>query len=194
MVADWLIPTIGVVSLILRIWLCEFYLKEELGYRRRYISRILAIYFSITMIYNFRNPVFNIICIWSIPFLIFALLGWDTRFFIRWRNDKVEAWRGKRGWMLFERITLHIPMLIVSLYLCIIDFTGFLLPPNSIIETTFNGNPFFVLSFASILLYGSYLIFDSRFADRHGWPVGLRLLLLGNIPLVLIWIFVYILI
>lgn len=188
---NWIISTIGIISLIFRLWLCEFYLKEELGYRRRYFSRILALFFSVTMIYGFRNPVFNIISVWSIPFLVFAIFGWDTRFFKRWKADKVEEWRGKRGWMLFERITLHIPMLIVTLYLCIVDFEGFLLPANSIIDTTFNGNPIFVLLFATVIVYTVYMLFDSRYVDRHGWPIGLRLAQIAILPWAVVYILVY---
>ncbi|MBD3350759.1 MAG: hypothetical protein GF364_04650 [Candidatus Lokiarchaeota archaeon] len=130
--------------------------------------------------------VFNIICIWSIPFLIFATVGWDTRFLKQWKKNEIESWKAVRYSLLLERITLHLPMLVVSLWLCIENFNGFLTGYTTI-ENGFQAVIYLI--FATIIVYTPYLVLDVRFSEKRGWPIGKNLALLAIIP----WSLVYLL-
>lgn len=173
-------PLIGVLTLAFRIWITEGKLKKVLDFRRRYFSRVLALFYAITWIYNNKNMAFNLICFWSISFLLFAIFGWDIKFFKQWKANQVEEWKNYRTTLLIERITLHIPQLIFTLYMCFQDFWGFLYGFNiyrDIMDVIVN------LMYMTILLYASYMIFDVRYSEKHGWPIGKKLLYIANLPL-----------
>ncbi|MHA1474911.1 MAG: hypothetical protein ACTSRX_07985 [Promethearchaeota archaeon] len=100
---------IGVLFLIFRIWLTEFKLKDELQFRRHYLSRFLNYYYCFALISSFTWDLFNFILISETIPLIIALIGWDIPFFIKFK--KQNYWKKNKVWLIIERATLHPPMI-----------------------------------------------------------------------------------
>ncbi len=171
-----LIPYFGIGFVFLRLWLCEFRLKEELGSDRRYMSRILALYFGIAMIYDFQNIIFNLVALWGLVFQISAGVGWDLKFIWRFAQKDLEIRPENRFWMFLERITLHAPALFGTLYVTLTDIHGFVLGENVVLVHIYHGNPLIPLLCATCLVVGAFTIFDSRMARK---PLGVYLLVIG---------------
>ena len=83
---------IGICFLIFRIWLTEFKLKEELEFRRHYLSRFLNYYYCLALISSFSWDIFNFILISETIAMIIAFIGWDIPFFIKFQNkEQIET-------------------------------------------------------------------------------------------------------
>ena len=108
---------IGVSFLIFRIWLTEFKLKDELQFRRHYLSRFLNYYYCFALISSFSWDLFNFILISETLPLIIALIGWDIPFFIKFKN--IQHWEKNRIWLIIERTTLHPPMIATVIWMFI---------------------------------------------------------------------------
>ena len=108
---------IGISFLIFRIWLTEFQLKDELQFRRHYLSRFLNYYYCLALISSFSWDIFNFILISETIALIIAIIGWDIPFFVKFKEKKF--FRKNRAWVLIERATLHPPMIgtVIWMYL-----------------------------------------------------------------------------
>ncbi|MHA1341407.1 MAG: hypothetical protein ACTSRZ_15820 [Promethearchaeota archaeon] len=183
-----LIQLIGLIGFIFRIWITKFKLKEILGFRRFYFSRMLALYFCIDFIFDLRNLTFNFVCTWSIPFLLFAIIGWDTKFFKKLFTKNIDVWKNHKFWLLIERITLHIPQFIFILCIVIVDFHNYLFGFQASRDIS---NIIISFIIGTIILYITFIFFDTRFSKKHGWPVGRNLLILGHIPLIFLWIYFF---
>ncbi len=159
----------GTSILLLRIWLLEYKLKEELGYRGRYISRFLNYFYWAAMMCSFENLVLNLILAVDFPFMLISLVSYDIRFFSDVIQKKEERIGNKKiGWMTLERITLHTPMVITGL-------TWYIMGLHSIIP----GPNIYSVIAGTILSVGSYILFDHRWIEREK---------LGYILFVGIWI------
>ncbi|MCP4764150.1 MAG: hypothetical protein GY870_20425 [archaeon] len=148
---------IGCTMLLVRVWLLEYKLKEQLGYRGRYISRFLNYFFWGAMMCSFENTVLNLILVVAFPFMLISLISFDIRFF----NDvikKIDTRIGtvNIGWMTLERITLHTPMVIVG-------FIWFI--PN--LHNYIPGPDIYSVIAGIIFAVGSYMLFDHRWVEKE---------------------------
>lgn len=114
---NWVLFSLGVAFLIFRIWITEFKLRDELQFRRHYLSRFLNYYYCLALLSGFTWNLFNFILIAEWLPMIIAFIGWDIPFFIKYK--KRTYWEKNRLWLFIERATLHPPMIgtIILMYL-----------------------------------------------------------------------------
>jgi hypothetical protein len=153
---------LGLVGLIFRVWLCEIKLREELEFRRRYLSRFVNYYLFIDILCAFQNPSFNAIVIVCFPVMIVTAI-WDINFFMNLK--KREYFIKNHGWLLLERITLHLPILIVGLYL-FFHITEYL--PNTI----------FSWIWGILLVYIPFFLLDERWTSKYYYPQAIIMIVL----------------
>ena len=147
---------IGVLFLIFRIWLTEFKLKDELQFRRHYLSRFLNYYYCLALISSFTWEIFNFMLISETIALIVAFIGWDLPFFIKFKKNS-HYWEKNRAWMLIERATLHPPMIGTVIWM----FFSWL---KSFVDTS---NLFLIIIFTIILGILPYFLFDERWTKKY---------------------------
>ena len=145
---------IGVSFLLFRIWLTEFRLREELEFRRHYLSRFLNYYYCLALISGFSWDVFNFILISETIPLIIALIGWDIPFFVKFRGK--NYWEKNRAWLIIERATLHPPMIATVIWMFISGLKSFVDSSNLI--------PFIIITLILGLL--PYFLFDQRWTKN----------------------------
>ncbi len=183
-----LIQIIGCIGLAFRLWLVERKLRNILQYRRYFLSRFISYYFFVAMLYDFQDMAYNLVIIWTLPFMIFATLWWDNLFYKKWAEREVPQWENYRAWLMIERLTLHPPVLICGI---IPFFTGL----NEFILGRTNPDDFsaqiFSMFFAAFLILGPFMIFDVRWAKRRGWPTGRTLFIF--LVLIMLGLFIYVL-
>jgi len=122
---------IGVSFLIFRIWLTEFKLRDELQFRRHYLSRFLNYYYCLALISSFTWDIFNFVLISETIALVIAFIGWDIPFFIKFH--KQNHWDKNRVWLIIERATLHPPMIVTVILMYIKGLKTFVDSSNLII-------------------------------------------------------------
>ena len=108
---SWVLFLLGSLFLFFRIWLTEFKLREELQFRRHYLSRFLNYYYGVALLWGFTSNLFNFILIADWLPMIIAFLGWDIPFFIKFKRRTYWNKGENRVWLLIERATLHPPMI-----------------------------------------------------------------------------------
>ena len=146
---------IGVSFLIFRIWLTEFKLKEELQFRRHYLSRFLNYYYCIALISSFTWDIFNFVLISETIALIIAFIGWDIPFFIRFRKKKY--WQKNKAWLIIERATLHPPMIGTVIWMIFSGLKSFVDSSNLIL----------IIIITIILGLFPYFLFDQRWTKKY---------------------------
>ena len=146
---------IGVCFLIFRIWLTEFRLKDELQFRRHYLSRFLNYYYCIALISSFTWDIFNFVLISETFALIIALIGWDIPFFIKF--NKKNHWEKNRGWLIIERATLHPPMIGTVIWMYLSGLKTFVDSSNLVI----------IIIISLILGLLPYFLFDQRWTKKY---------------------------
>ena len=104
---NWFLFLVGGVFLIFRIWVTEFKLREELQFRRHYLSRFLNYYYGVALLLGFSSNLFNFILIADWLPMIIAFIGWDIPFFLKFKRRTYWKNKKNRVWMLIERATLH---------------------------------------------------------------------------------------
>ena len=163
---DIKLPFIGVPFLIFRIWLSTFKLKVELQFRRFYVSRLVNYYFCFCIIFNLKNPIFNLILAVCFPAMIFTSM-WDVNFYRGFRRR--TYWKKNKGWVLVERMTMHPPILIGGLFIYLTGIWNYVKP------TSQGGFVLFVITI--LFFYPSCYFLDIRLRKRYEWPNGRNLLL-----------------
>ncbi|MBN2155302.1 MAG: hypothetical protein JW776_04615 [Candidatus Lokiarchaeota archaeon] len=153
----------GGVFFLFRLWLSMFKLKDELQFRRFYVSRLVNYYFCLMLIFNFQSIVFNVIVATCLPAMLFTTI-WDVKFYQNFK--KRNYWKKNRGWLFVERLTMHPPILITGLYMYITGISTYI--PNDQIV------PFII---GIVITFGSSFIFDIRLRKKYNWPNGRDLLL-----------------
>lgn len=154
----WILPVIGSVFLIFRIWLSFWKLRDELDFRRLYVSRLVNYYFCIMLIFNLQSVIFNVIVAVCFPAMIFTTM-WDYNFYRKFKTR--EYWQKNKGWLLVERLTMHPPILICGLYFYIKGIQNFV--PK---------DPIWPFIIGIIIVYGSSYMCDIRLRKRFNWPNG----------------------
>jgi len=145
---------IGVLFLIFRIWLIEFKLKDELQFRRHYLSRFLNYYYCFALISSFTWDLFNFILISETIPMIIALIGWDIPFFIKFK--KQNYWEKNKVWLIIERATLHPPMIGTVIWMF---FSGL----KTFVDSS---NLFIILIITLILGLLPYFLLDRRWTTN----------------------------
>ncbi|MFW9867038.1 MAG: hypothetical protein ACFFEN_13160 [Candidatus Thorarchaeota archaeon] len=158
-----LFPIIGIVFISFRIWLVIFKVKDELQFRRFYVSRLVNFYFCFMLIFNFKNPIFNVIVAVCFPAMIFTSL-WDINFYKGFKSR--NYWEKNKNWVLIERMTMHPPILVGGLSLYIIGLQKFI-PSNDLV-------PFLL---GILIVYLTSFLLDIRLRKRYNWPNGRNLFL-----------------
>ncbi|MHA1896811.1 MAG: hypothetical protein ACTSU2_05370, partial [Promethearchaeota archaeon] len=156
---------LGVLFLLFRIWLAEFKLKEELEFRKRYVSRILTYYFGLGMICEFKNVVFNLILASSLFMMIISFVGWDILFFIKF--PKRTYWKKNKGWIIIERLTMHPPLITV----------GILMYMNNIQNYVGYSVDVWAVISAFTLVFLPFLTIDKRWTEKYIKPTGMNILI-----------------
>ncbi|MHA1340147.1 MAG: hypothetical protein ACTSRZ_10345 [Promethearchaeota archaeon] len=160
-----IISICGAIFFIFRIWLVQFKLKDELQFRKDYLSRYMCLYFCIGMILQFKNDIFNIIIGAALPLMIISFIGWDTLFFVKFKRR--TYWKKNYGWLIIERLTMHPPMMIVALYWWIDGLKAHIILVNGI----------FSIIVAIILVFGAFLMWDKRWTEKYIAPTGMNILI-----------------
>ena len=146
---------IGVLFLIFRIWLTEFKLKDELQFRRHYLSRFFNYYYCLALISSFTWEIFNFVLISETIALIFALIGWDIPFFIKF--NKQAHWQKNKAWLIIERATLHPPMIGTVIWMFFSGLRSFVDSSNLIL----------IIIITVILSLLPYFLFDQRWTKKY---------------------------
>ena len=114
---------LGGILLIFRVWICEIKLKEELDYRRHFLSRYISYFVMSCWMYGFENMSLNMIWVSVVPVLWIGFFLWDMRFYRQiFGKNCPEEWKEKKIWLIIERMTLHPPIVILGLIPFIFDF------------------------------------------------------------------------
>ena len=153
MTSEWIFLVLGSIMLVIRIWLCEIKLVEELSFRRRYVSRFLNNYFWIAMIFNFQNTLFNLIIITGYIGMLITFFGWDTVFFYKFKSR--TYWKKNHGWLIFERLTMHVPSIIIGTWMYFTDTHNFV------------DFEIYWLIIAILLVFTPWVVIDRRFTEKY---------------------------
>jgi hypothetical protein len=146
---------LGSIFLMFRLWLCETKLKDELQFRRGYISRILNYYACITLIFDLQSDYFNIVMMAAIPLIAVSIIGWDSLFYKKFKSR--TYWKKNHNWLIVERLTLHPPILALGLYYYFTGPTNYVDPANIIVT----------IIVGSILVFGPWFLLDHRWKTNY---------------------------
>jgi len=118
MIISTVIPVMGSLAFIFRIWLCEKKLPEILLERRGFLSRMVNYYYFIALTICFSSDILNLSIISALPVLI---IGFFINDIPAYRNfNRLYKLEQKKCWILLEGLTLHPPMLVTAIIFCII--------------------------------------------------------------------------
>lgn len=151
---------IGCFLLLFRLWLCEEKLKNELDFRRHFLSRFISYFVMACWMFGFENMSLNMIWVSVVPVLWIGFFLWDIRFYREiFGKNCPETWKEKKFWLILERLTLHPPIIIVGLLPFIFDFQHFVLG-NGIVSSTD-----WVTKIVAVIFGNSAIISAFYFAD-----------------------------
>jgi hypothetical protein len=146
----------GVLFLAFRVWLVEFKLIDELGFRRRYLSRAMNYFMCVALIFGLTSWFLNLIVMLSWPILIVTPM-WDVNFFRRFRQR--TYWEKNRRLMLLERATMHPPIIVLGFALLFVRARPYIEAPNLVL-----------ILVAGFVLSLPFFLFDDRWTKRYNWP------------------------
>jgi hypothetical protein len=112
----------------------------------------------------------NMIWVSVVPVLWIGFFLWDMRFYKQiFGKDCPDEWKEKRMWLIFERLTLHPPIVILGLIPFIgipgvIDFQSFVLGSGNVLATDWITKIVAVL-FGNFAMIASFYIGDVRARD-----------------------------
>ncbi|MFW9837982.1 MAG: hypothetical protein ACFFE7_10705 [Candidatus Thorarchaeota archaeon] len=147
---------LGVFFLLFRVWIVEFKLVEELQFRRRYFSRFFSYYTCLALAFGLGFWPFNVMVIVAFPILVVTSI-WDINFMRRFMSQ--DYWATNRKWGFVERVTLHPPVVAVSIYMILMDARNYIQPPNLIL-----------MAVMIIGLLLPFFLVDVRWTKRYKWP------------------------
>lgn len=153
---------LGIFFLLFRVWIVEFKLVEELQFRRRYFSRFFSYYTCLALVLGLGFWPFNVMVIVAFPILVVTSI-WDINFMRRVMSQ--DHWATNRRWGIVERITLHPPVVAVSIYMILMGARNYIQPPNLILMT--------------VIIIGLLLPFflvDVRWTERYRWPQAILII------------------
>jgi hypothetical protein len=155
----------GIAGFIFRIWLCEFRLKPILTFHARYLSRFIAYYYFIAMIFAWNITLLNGILLVSLPTMAFSVIFLDIPFFWKFVHKEIN-YPDNNLWLVAERLTLHIPCTITAIY-WIYEHLQIVYLPLTRLET---------FSIGLVLLLVPYFLYDKRWTENYEAPRGIIVL------------------
>ena len=147
---------IGIPLLLIRVWLDEIKLVDELQFRRRYFSRFFAYYTCLALAFGLSLYPLNIMVMVAFPILVVTSI-WDVNFYRRFSSQ--TYWAKNRRWMLIERITMHPPVVLVAIFMILNGARSYIEPPNLLL-----------MAGIIVFLYLPFFLFDERWTKRYRWP------------------------
>ncbi len=164
---------VGIFGIIFRIWLTEIKLKEQLKYERFFLSRFLVLYCFGAMMLNFKLEVFNLIVTASFPMMFLCIFIFDIPFFYKIKHGESVLPQGGQYspekidiWVILEKITLHIPIVILGLYFYSQGLKTVVFPSLKI-------STFVIVLF---LVFIPFIFIDPRILKKRDWPDGFWLM------------------
>ena len=175
------IGIVGWVMLIFRLWLVEVKLKDKLPVGRRYVSRTANYMYWFSLIYEFKCLGANLVIFYGTPVFIAIFFKWDL-FFYRYYKKRTD-WHDETFWIFTERLTMHPPMIGIGIYYYTQGFFRFNLQAIQYHNVTSVTDWYFISSliFSVVGTLGFYLLWDPRWADKKGWPIGVYVLIFASI-------------
>ena len=173
---------LGATGLILRYWLDEKKLVDELQFRRHYASRILTYYAFIAMMLNLKCGIMNMAVMLDFPVIVISIIGWDSLFFVKFKRR--TYWEKNHGWLIVERLTMHPPLLALQLYMVFTGPMNYINPDNLVWE--------FIC--AVLLGYLPWLLWDKRWKEKDFLPKERRGITVGTLLSTAGWIIYFILV
>ncbi|MBD3353823.1 MAG: hypothetical protein GF364_20240 [Candidatus Lokiarchaeota archaeon] len=162
---NYLVSIFGGLILVFRVWLTQDKLREELQFRRLYLSRVVNFHTFMAMTLSFENHIFNQIVMTCWPVMILTSV-WDYNFFKNFK--KRPYWRKNKGWLLVERLTLHIPILVIG---GVMYLQGF--------EKWFPRNlSFFPAIVGMFLVFIPFFLMDERWTKGYNYPQPLIMIVI----------------
>lgn len=177
---NYLLSMTGALGLIFKLWLTEFKLRDELQFRRHYLSRTVNYHLFIAMTLGFESVIFNSVIFTCFPVMILTTV-WDYNFYKNFRHR--TYWEKNRGWLVVERLLLHPPILAAGLWIYLSGIETFI--PRS--------ESFFPYMMAMLLVFVPFFVFDERWASKYNWPQALIMIVLmvgATVVIVLVGVFV----
>jgi hypothetical protein len=151
---------IGIIGVIFRLWLAEFKLKDELGFRRHYLSRFVNIYLFCAMLFNLESYIFNLIIITCFPVMLVTSF-WDLKFYQKFKTR--NYWEKNKNWLLVERLTMHPPMVGFGLFFYIAGILPYFNYSKGVLPAII----------AILVVYVPFFLWDKRWTEKYNWPQGL---------------------
>jgi hypothetical protein len=147
----------GILGLYIRIWISKKKISPILGSSKRYFSRYLSCYFWVDMITLFTLEPLFIITFGSLP-LLYLCIGADIKFMVRFiRKIKEDAnLKQYLPYVIYDRLTLHLPLLLLSNYYWIIG-----------VKTFHAEIAWYSFILAYFLFLIPFLLFDPRWPERR---------------------------
>src|SRR6056297_60435 len=172
MSCNYAFTAIGLLILFLRFYILEIRLPEMYSPRNRYLSRALAYFYCFALILNFRSDVLNVILLTAFFLEIYIVFDNDRRFFVSYfKGKELNNGEERNPWVLFERLTLHVPLVLTVAVWFYQEMSVFFGP---------NGQPLAVwIPIASLALgVCTFLAFDVRnpFGKKFEEPLGRNIL------------------
>ena len=174
---NYLFIVFSIVFLILRIWLVEIRLKDQLGPKRRYLSRMGILLFPLALSSNFSINVLNFLILLAAPTDTIAFIIYDIPEIyscLKAKENKLN-W----GWLVLERVSMHVPVIVMFFY-WIFSHHIFIYDFSLIADLILAGG----------ISSGLFLIFDPRnpFTEALDPPDGKRILFAIALSIVIYFI------
>jgi hypothetical protein len=151
---------------LFRLWLCEIKLKDELGFRKNYLSRSISYFVIICWVFDLQSMIFNVMWMGVIPVLCVAAIMWDVRFYKEaFGKNTPPEWEEKKTWLVLERLTLHPPIIIPGLIPFFLGLRGY---QDFILGSTLSSDIFgktIAVIFGIILMISAFRFGDIRATD-----------------------------
>jgi hypothetical protein len=175
----WL-TAFGIAFLLVRLYINEFRVAKWIQPENHFISRINTYLFSFAFIFSLEISILNIPIISGIlPFTIIFLRN-DMNFILnikRFVAEKNITDPKDIFWILIERISLHLPILIAGYYMVFTDIFRF-------VSMEYGIWTFIIPYFFCIFIY---MLVDVRWADDKNPAVGRLIILVFTSMMVLLY-------
>ncbi len=186
---NYCFSTIGLIFLMFRFYVLEIRCKDIFKPRNRYLSRFLAYYYFIALALNFQIKFLNLTLFVSYFLELYIVADHDLKFLLRYyRHEELNNGENRNGWVLFERLTLHIPLVLTCTVWIFSDLDVFYLT---------DGSPPQIWEMMAALFLGitTFLLFDVRnpFGKKFEAPLGKHIFsfIIGSWILVILILYVF---
>ncbi len=169
---EYLLGCVGLLFIGFRIWLSFIKLKPYIQYERFFTSRFISIYSGMALVLGLKVEIFNLVLTAAFPMMIFCFFYWDVPFLFKILLQKpilpkaiVIEKTSLKIWLLLERFTVHLPIVIIAMPWYFQGLKGTVFPHVSPIS--------FIV--AILLVFIPFVCIDPRITKKKLWPEGLWL-------------------